>query len=63
MDPKQPHLSFAPPDDVSFEAPDGSFSLLPYVYPIVETGEFDPVTFQPIDRPRQDEPHARSASS
>ena len=56
MDPKQPHLSFAPPDVVSFEAPDGSFSLLPYVYPIVETGEFDPVTFQPITGPDKTNP-------
>ena len=56
MDPKQPHLSFAPPDNVSFEAPDGSFSLLPYVYPMVETGEFDPVTFQPITGPDKTNP-------
>ncbi len=51
MDPKQSDLAFAPPDTVSFQAPDGSFSLLPYVYPIVETGEMDPVTFQPLTGP------------
>jgi peptide/nickel transport system permease protein len=51
MDPKQADLAFAPPDTVSFQAPDGSFSLLPYVYPIVETGEMDPVTFQPLTGP------------
>ena len=56
MDPKAPHISFAPPDTISFEAPDGSFSLLPYVYPIVETGEFDPITFQPLTGPDKTNP-------
>jgi peptide/nickel transport system permease protein len=56
MDPKAPHISFAPPDTISFEAPDGSFSLLPYVYPIVETGESDPITFQPLTGPDKTNP-------
>jgi peptide/nickel transport system permease protein len=56
MNPKQQNISFAPPDTISFEAPDGSFSLLPYVYPIVETGEFDPVTFQPLTGPDRTNP-------
>lgn len=51
MDPKEQTLSFAPPDSISFTAPDGGFSLVPYVYPIKETGEFDPVTFQPLTGP------------
>lgn len=51
MDPNEPNISFAPPDQISFSAPDGSFSLMPYVYPIIETGEFDPVTFQPLTGP------------
>jgi peptide/nickel transport system permease protein len=56
MDPKQPHISFAPPDTISFAAPDGSFSLFPYVYPIIETGESDPVTFQPLTGPDMTNP-------
>ena len=48
MDPKEPNLPFAPPDVIAFEDPSGNFSLIPYVYPIGDTGEFDPVTFQPL---------------
>ncbi len=56
MDPKQTDLGFAPPDHIEFMAPDGSFSLIPYVYPIIETGEFDPVTFQPLTGPDKTNP-------
>lgn len=56
MDPKVNGLAFAPPDQVSFFAPDGTFSLTPYVYPIVETGEFDLVTFQPLTGPDTSNP-------
>jgi peptide/nickel transport system permease protein len=56
MDPKQPGLAFAPPDHVSFFAPDGGFSLMPYAYSIGETGELDPVTFQPITGPDLENP-------
>ncbi|MCR6670019.1 hypothetical protein [Devosia ginsengisoli] len=45
MDPKAANLPFAPPDMIAFEDQDGNFSLIPYVYPIGDTGEFDPVTF------------------
>jgi peptide/nickel transport system permease protein len=48
MDPKEANLPFAQPDTVLFEDPNGNFSLLPYVYPIGDTGEFDPITFQPL---------------
>lgn len=58
MDPKRTDIAFAPPDVVSFEAPDGSFSVVPFVYPIVETGEFDPVTFQPLTGPDRTNPTA-----
>jgi peptide/nickel transport system permease protein len=51
MDPKQADIAFAPPDEISFFRPDGSFTLLPVVYPIIETGEFDPITFQPMTGP------------
>ncbi len=58
MDPKRQDIPFAPPDHISFEAPDGGFSLIPYVYPILETGEFDPVTFQPLVGPDKSNPTA-----
>jgi peptide/nickel transport system permease protein len=57
MDPNLQTISFAPPDSISFEAPQGGFSLLPYVYPIVELpGKFDPVTFQPLTGPDKTNP-------
>ena len=56
MDPKQPHISFAPPDTISFTAPDGSFSPVPYVNPIIETGESDPISFQPLTGPDKSNP-------
>ena len=56
MDPKRQDIPFAPPDQITFEAPDGNFSLIPYVYPIIETGEFDPVTFQPLVGPDKTNP-------
>ncbi len=51
MDPKSQTLSFAPPDSIQFQSADGAFSLLPNVYPIVETDQLDPITFQPIVGP------------
>lgn len=57
MDPNAQNISFAPPDSISFEAPGGGFSLIPYVYPIVELpGQFDPVTFQPLTGPDKTNP-------
>lgn len=56
MDPKRTELPFAPPDVVAFEDPSGGFSLLPHIYPIGETGEFDPITFQPLTGPEKDNP-------
>src|SRR5690606_23829974 len=35
---------------------EGGFSPLPYIYPIGETGEFDPVTFQPLTGAETDNP-------
>lgn len=56
MDPKAANLPFAPPDVIAFEDPDGNFSLLPHVYPIGDTGEFDPITFQPLTGLIKDNP-------
>lgn len=58
MDPKRADIAFAPPDVVLFEAPDGNFSLIPFTYPIVETGEFDPITYQPMTGPDKTNPTA-----
>ena len=58
MNPKEPGISFAPPDAVSFTASDKSFTLRPRIYPTIETGEFDRVTFQPLTGPDYDHPHA-----
>ncbi|MVS97539.1 ABC transporter permease [Devosia marina] len=56
MDPKEANLPFAPPDLIAFEDPQGNFSLIPYVYPIGDTGEFDPITFQPLTGAVKDNP-------
>jgi peptide/nickel transport system permease protein len=57
MDPNAQNVSFAPPDSISFQSPSGSFSLIPYVYPIIELeGQFDPVTFQPLTGPDKSNP-------
>jgi len=56
MDPKRTELPFAPPDVIAFEDPAGNFSLIPYFYPIGETGEFDPITFQPLTGLEKDNP-------
>ena len=56
MDPKQANLPFAPPDVIAFEDKDGNFSLIPHVYPIGDTGEFDPITFQPLSGLVKDNP-------
>lgn len=56
MDPKAANLPFAPPDVIAFEDPDGNFSLIPWVYPIGDTGEFDPITFQPLTGLIKDNP-------
>lgn len=56
MDPRQTNLPFAPPDLIAFEDPAGNFSLIPHVYPIGDTGEFDPITFQPLTGAVKDDP-------
>lgn len=56
QDPKQADIGFAPPDHVSFFRGDGSFSLLPVVFPIAEGDELDPITFQPLVGPDYDNP-------
>ena len=57
MNPKESGIAFAPPDAISFTAPDKSFTLRPRIYPTIETGELDQVTFQPLTGPDYDHPH------
>jgi len=60
MDPKQPTTPFAPPDRISWhvpgDGPEAGWRLLPVTFATVETGEFDPVTFQPLFGPNFDNP-------
>ncbi|HVY51815.1 MAG TPA: ABC transporter permease [Devosia sp.] len=57
VDPKAQLVSFQPPDYVSFTDAQGHFSLIPSVYPIVETDQLDPVTFQPLNGPDFEHPN------
>jgi peptide/nickel transport system permease protein len=54
-DPKEPTLAFAPPDPISFFSRDG-FSLRPKTFAVTESGELDPVTFQPLNGPDYEHP-------
>lgn len=56
LDPMETHVSFAPPQTISFTDKEGALSVFPRVYPITETEELDPVTFQPIVGPDYDNP-------
>ncbi|EPX83260.1 ABC-type dipeptide/oligopeptide/nickel transport system, permease component [Rubellimicrobium thermophilum DSM 16684] len=55
VDPRAAHVAFAPPDRISWhvpgDGPEAGWRLLPVAFPIVETGDFDPVTFQPVMGP------------
>lgn len=55
VDPNKPGTAFAPPDRISFFTPEG-FTLWPVAYPIVETDELDPITYQPLIGPDYDNP-------
>jgi peptide/nickel transport system permease protein len=57
LDPYRSETAFARPDTISFLDADGSFSIRPRIYPIVESDKLDPVTFQPISGPDFDHPH------
>jgi peptide/nickel transport system permease protein len=56
IDPKASFVGFSPPAHISFTTEDGEFTLLPRVYPIVESDELDPITFQPVTGPDFDNP-------
>lgn len=50
-DPKAPTVGFIPPDKVSWYVPDQGWQLLPVAFPIVESAELDPITYQPLNGP------------
>jgi peptide/nickel transport system permease protein len=54
VSPRERATPFAPPDRLSWyvpEGPEAGWRVMPVAFPIVEAGEFDPVTFQPIVGP------------
>jgi len=55
-DPKATDIAFSPPQAVRFTDKDGNFAFTPRAYPIRETAELDPVTFQPVVGPDYDNP-------
>jgi hypothetical protein len=56
VDPKLTGVGFAPPQTISMTDRDGNFVFPPRTYPIRETDELDPVTFQPIVGPDYENP-------
>ena len=54
-DPKDPTLAFAPPDPVSFFNKDG-FTFRPQTFAVTESGQLDPITFQPLNGPDYEHP-------
>nr|WP_245437473.1 MULTISPECIES: ABC transporter permease [Neorhizobium] len=57
MDPKATDVGFAPPQIMSFHDKDGNIVFQPRVYGQTESGELDPVTFQPVVGPDYDNPN------
>ena len=51
LNPKAPNVSFQPPDKISWYVPDQGWRLLPVSFPIVESDELDPITYQPLNGP------------
>ena len=54
LEPKEPYTPFLPPDKISWYVPEGEqagWRLWPIAFPIVETDELDPITFQPLNGP------------
>lgn len=60
VDPKAPNVGFSPPDRISWyvpgDGPQSGWRLLPVVFPIVESDELDPVTYQPLTAPDFENP-------
>ncbi len=60
VDPKASDSSFIPPDTISWyvpgEGPQAGWRLMPVSFPIVESDELDPITYQPLNGPDYDNP-------
>lgn len=59
FNPKEPTIAFAPPDKISWYVPEGEnagWRLTPVAFPIMETDQLDPVTYQPIVGPDYNNP-------
>jgi peptide/nickel transport system permease protein len=60
VDPKAPNIAFVPPDKISWyvpgDGPEAGWRLLPVAFPITESEELDPITYQPLNGPDFDNP-------
>lgn len=56
VDPKFTDIAYSQPETVSFTVKDGSWTLTPRVYPMVEGADLDPITYQPLIGPDYDNP-------
>jgi peptide/nickel transport system permease protein len=51
VNPREPSIAFAPPDKIGFYVPDQGWQVRPVSFPVTETEELDPVTYQPLIGP------------
>jgi peptide/nickel transport system permease protein len=56
VNPNAPGVAFAPPDEISWYVPGEGWRLTPVAFPITETDELDPITFQPVVGPDYENP-------
>ncbi|MEM8951490.1 MAG: ABC transporter permease [Pseudomonadota bacterium] len=60
LDPKAASIAFAAPDKISWyvpgDGPDAGWRLFPVAFPITESDELDPITFQPLTGPDYSNP-------
>ena len=60
VNPKAAYSGFLPPDAISWyvpgDGPEAGWRLLPVAFPIVESDELDPITFQPLNGPDYENP-------
>jgi peptide/nickel transport system permease protein len=56
VNPNAPGVAFAPPDKITWHVPGEGWRLMPVAFPITETDELDPITFQPVVGPDFENP-------
>jgi peptide/nickel transport system permease protein len=56
VDPKAPDIAFAPPDRISWYVPEQGWRLTPVAFPVTESDELDPITYQPLVGPDYENP-------